>query len=265
MRDELEAEQARLGLRKIKADHGRLDEEEEERARRKRQQQQAARQERMERELARERAAQEAEERRQREAAEAERRRHRRQIIQQVKQKVMGWAWTKVPFAVTIPEEAESRAFTEIERELADLPVEETSERELVDAAERMLDRVYKPAIDAQRREQEARRREAEEARRMEEKKRRLVEHGRTYAQDRFNEEGIDALYSLGAMLKLPTALEDQLTGTESRAQVEQAVEEILAPELKHLKREAAERQRRSENGRNAISSPTDGASPTGS
>lgn len=245
--DELQAERAKLDLRKIKAEHRRLDEDEAERARQARERKEAARQQAEAEALAREQARLEAEERQRREAAKAAHARQRREIIQRVKGRVMDWAWTKIPLMVTIPRETEARARAEIERELAGLPVEEIPESELVAIAEGVRDKCYRPMVEAHRRQEEEerqKRREAEaEERRGEAATTQLVAHGKRYAEDRLDAEGVQGFERLGITRRIGAALDREIEGTESTRDVEELVEGLLAPEIKQVRRQAEERQ----------------------
>src|SRR5260370_21878804 len=110
------------------------------------------------------RAEAEAEERRRREEATDALRQKRRQIIQRVKDQVIG-RW--VPFGYTMPPETKARALKDMEHELSGLAVEDLPESELVAIADGMRDKHDGPVMQAQ---DEAKR--LEEQRRREEKRR---------------------------------------------------------------------------------------------
>ncbi len=240
--DEVRAERGKLDLRKTKMEHQRLDQEERDRAQR---------------------------EQAERERVEAEDSKRfttelRRGLIQRVKGRVAtSWAHGR-----QIPAEVKTQALQAVEEALGGIAVDLPDDEILglakaawggvvkawensVDAAEELERRKRHEAAEAkaaeERRQEAARLREWEAARRLEEKKQSLVKHCRDYLQTRLNEEEVDPLYQLGPLLSVPKALENEITGTESRAQVEELTEEILGPELKRLKREATARQQREE------------------
>ena len=86
------------------------------------------------------------EKRRQGEAAEA-RKQKRRQLVQRVKDRVVGQCRS---LGYTIPAETKAQALRDIERELSALPVDELPEWELVQLAEGNRDRLYGPVMRAQ-------------------------------------------------------------------------------------------------------------------
>lgn len=205
------------------------------------------------------------EQRRQQEAAEALKQK-RRQIIQRIKDQVVG-RWSSPGY--TIPAEIRARVLTEIERELAARAVEELAEWELVALAEGFRDQHYRPVIEAQdeanrleehrrREEQEQQRnrvrqdadraeRQREEAPRVaaqgasteqarppdEERASALLEHGTDFACDALQEVAdLDPRDRRSILRRVKGALQADLTGTESERAVEARVEEILDEEL---------------------------------
>ncbi len=232
--DELQAERAKLDLRRVKGEHHRLDEEERERGRHRREEQEAARRERIEQELAREQARLEAEERQAREAAEAERQRQRRKIIQRTKDHVDS---AYAEGLIRVPEDVRGAMLAEVEQVLAGMPVDELSFSEVARYAEGIREKHYRPVVEAHRRQEEAERRRAAA-------KAHLAAHGQRYAEDRLDAEGIQGFARLGITLGFGSTLDRELDGTESTRDVEELVEGLLAPEIKRVRREAEERRR---------------------
>lgn len=187
------------------------------------------------------------EKRRQDEAAEA-RRQKRRQVIQRVKERVVG-QWRSAGY--TIPAETKARALTDIERELSAPPVDELPEWELVQLAEGVRDQRYGPVMRAQddaprledqrRREaQEASRRVAErqahEARERQQAEARaaaLVQYGLDFAYEALQEVGdLDEQEQQRLLERVERDLGDQFTGGESKRDVQGLVDTILDEEL---------------------------------
>jgi len=187
------------------------------------------------------------EKRRQDEAAEA-RRQKRRQVIQRVKERVVG-QWRSAGY--TIPAETKARALTDIERELSALPVDELPEWELVQLAEGVRDQRYGPVMrahddaqaleDQRRREaQEASRRVAErqanEARERQQADARaaaLVQYGSDFAYEALQDVGdLDEQEQQRLLQRVERELADQLTGGESKRDVQGLVDTILDEEL---------------------------------
>ena len=187
------------------------------------------------------------EKRRQDEAAEA-RRQKRRQVIQRVKERVVG-QWRSAGY--TIPAETKARALTDIERELSALPVDELPEWVLVQLAEGVRDQRYGPVMRAQddaqaledqhRREaQEASRRVAErqanEARERQQADARaaaLVQYGSDFAYEALQDVGdLDEQEQQRLLQRVERELADQLTGGESKRDVQGLVDTILDEEL---------------------------------
>jgi hypothetical protein len=78
----------------------------------------------------------------------AERRaRQRRELIQSVKQETVGYSSWQHP---TIPAEVKAEALQEIERKLSALPLDELSRHEVVQIAEGIRDRLFRPVLEAQ-------------------------------------------------------------------------------------------------------------------
>ncbi len=205
------------------------------------------------------------EKRRKQQAAEALKQR-RRQIIQRIKDQVVG-RWRSPHY--TIPAETKARALMEVERELSARAVEELSEWELVALAEGIRDKHYRPVMEAQdeaKRLEEHRRREEqeqqlnrlradadraerqrEEARRaaeqrasqerapqqQEERVSELLEHGTDFACDALQEvDDLDPRDRRTILQRVERELEEGLTGKESERAVEARVDKILDEEL---------------------------------
>ena len=220
LRQQVTAGRLRLQLREVEdaqAERDRLGEAKE----RERQQQaeQKAAAERMaarDRENAQRLAEDKRRERERREAAENQLRQRRREIIQAVKHQVVErWVAPILGRA-----DLKARALQDIERELAELPVEELPHGELVLIAEGVRDRIYRAALDAERVSQER------AARRQQ-----LIQHGCDYASTELREaEGIP----LTEIWTIERRVREELTGIEgdeTAADIEDWVDEILDDE----------------------------------
>jgi hypothetical protein len=190
----------------------------------------------------------EAHEKRRREEAAAARKQKRRQLIQRVKDQVVGQYRSS---GYTIPAETKARALTDIERELSALALEELPEWELVQLAEGIRDQLYGPAMRAQdeaQRVEDQRREEAQEASRRvteqranEDRERQqakarasaLVRYGTTFADDALQDvEDLDEPEQQRILQRVELDLEQQLTGGESKRDVQGRVDQILDEEL---------------------------------
>ena len=187
------------------------------------------------------------EKRRQDEAAEAKKQK-RRQVIQRVKERVVG-QWRSAGY--TIPAETKARALTDIERELSALPVDELPEWELVQLAEGVRDQRYGPVMRAQddaQRLEDQRRREAQEAsRRVAERQANearerqqadaraaaLVQYGSDFAYEALQDVwDLDEQEQQRLLQRVERELADQLTGGESKRDVQGFVDRTLDEEL---------------------------------
>ncbi len=204
-------------------------------------------------------ALREAEEFLRREAAER-RARQRRAQIQSVKEETVGYGSSQHP---TIPAEVKAEALQEIERKLLALPhVDELPRRELVQIAEGIRDRLFRPVLEAReaaqqraraaeekarqqaRAEEEARRRanieeeaahrrEEEAAREQAEAKRRLLERGMSVADRELRADpDLDPGERGDIRARVQSVLEEELTGEESKEEVEDLVDDILDDEF---------------------------------
>src|SRR5882724_6948777 len=197
-------------------------------------------------------ALREAEEFLRREAAER-RARQRRALIQSVKEEVVGYGSSQHP---TIPAEVKAEALQEIERKLSALShIDELPRRELVQIAEGIRDRLFRPVLEAQetarqraqaeqdearqraRADEEARRRAKieEEAARQQaeaaaqeraEAKQRLVERGMFFAD---RELRADPDLDPGDIRTwVQSVLKEELSGAESNEEVNDLVNQLI-------------------------------------
>lgn len=165
-----------------------------------------------------------------RESLERARGAGRRQIIQRVKDEVLGWrAWGDAE----IPAEVKARALQEIERELSALPVEELPRHELVQIAEGARDRVYRPAVQEREAARKREERAEEEARNRTERKRALIQRGVTYARRELaGAEGLHYADRLRIRSAVERRLQQEISGQESETQVRELVDLVLDEEL---------------------------------
>lgn len=191
------------------------------------------------------------EKRRKEEAAEA-RKQRRRAIIQRVKDRVIGQWWS---LRYAIPAETKAQALVDLDRALTALAVDELPERELVQIAEGIRDRIYGPVIraqdDAQRLEQQRRQevqlqpRPAAEQRAREAHQGQQAEEARTLGKQRLlrdalglarqaldDVEDLDPRDRQEILAEVQRELEAALTGSESKRDMEARVDEILDAEL---------------------------------
>jgi hypothetical protein len=176
-----------------------------------------------------------------RRAAADRRARQRRELIQSIKEEVVGYRSSQHP---TIPAEVKAQAAQEIERKLSALPLDELPRRELVQIAEGGRDRLFRPVLEAQeaarqraRAEEEARRQakvEEEAARRLmgdaarerAQAKRRLVEHGMSVADRELRmDSDLDPAERCEIRARVQNALQEKLSGAESKEEVDDLVD----------------------------------------
>ena len=199
-------------------------------------------------------AFREAEEFLRREAAER-RARQRRAQIQSVKEETVGFGSSQHP---TIPAEVRAEALQEIERKLSALPhVDERPRRELVQIAEGIRDRLFRPVLEAQetarqraraeqdearqraRADEEARRRakveeaahQRAEAAALEraEAKHRLVERGMSVADRELRADpDLDPGERRDIREWVQSVLKEELSGAESNEEVNDLVNDLL-------------------------------------
>src|SRR5712692_10562730 len=185
----------------------------------------------------------EAEEFLRREAAER-RARQRRAQIQSVKEETVGFGPSQHP---TIPTEVRAEALQEIERKLSALPhVDELPRRELVQIAEGIRDRLFRPVLEAQeatrqraRADEEARRKakveeaahQRAEAAALEraEVKQHLVERGMSVADRELRADSdLDPGERRDIRTWVQSVLKEALSGAESNEEVKDLVNHLL-------------------------------------
>lgn len=165
-----------------------------------------------------------------RESLERERGAGRRRIIQRIKDEVLGWrAWRYGE----MPAEVKARTLQEIERELSALPVEELPRHELVQIAEGVRDRVYRPAVQEREAARKREKRAEEEARSRPERKRALIQRGVAYARRELADaEGLYYADRLRIRSAVERRLQQEISGQESETQVRELVDLVLDEEL---------------------------------
>jgi len=230
VRSELAAETARLRLRQVQAAHKALDE-------RQREERDRAYAEALDRLQAERKTAEEARDRRRRGEAEAGRAQRRREIIQRVKARVIeGW-WS---LRYTIPPEVKGQALQQIEQALSALAVDELPWGELLQIAEGIRDRHYRPVMQAedaakaetqararQTREEQARREQAVRA--LTEKKHTLLQHGVEFVTADLEEHAeLEPSERREIVDQVGRELEQELTGQESEDEIEELVDQKL-------------------------------------
>ena len=162
-------------------------------------------------------------------------------VIQSVKNRVIGSYWS---VGHTIPSETKAQALAAIERELSELPVDQLPRSEVEMIAEGIRDHFYKPVIQAQQRA-----REDEERRRNQASQRRtLIAGGIARANHALRQQGdLDSSTRLNLEGKTKRALEQEVDGSESEADVQARVDDLLAEHLE------AAREVRREQGRQRL------------
>lgn len=147
----------------------------------------------------------------------------RRVKIQSLKDQVIGSWWS---LGHTIPSETKSQALVAIEQELSRLPVDQLPRSELVAIAEGIRDQIYKPVLQAQQRAREEEERRRHHAR----QKTNLVAFGGTHANQTLRQqEDLDGWTRLDLEQKVKQALEQDLDGSESEADIKAWVDDFLA------------------------------------
>jgi hypothetical protein len=194
-----------------------------------------------------------------RRAAAEQRARHRRELIQSAKDETVGSGSWRHP---TIPAEVKAEALQEIERTLSKLPLHELPRHEVVQIAEGVRDRLFRPVLEAQeatrrrvqaeeqgarqraRAEEEALRQatvkekaapRAEEQAALEraEVKRRLLERGMSVADRELRADPeLDPGERDDIRARVQSVLTAELSGEESKEEVEALVDDILDEEF---------------------------------
>jgi len=248
---QVRAEEARLRLREIQGAHRELDDREQTRAAREHEQRESAEQARRDEIAVRERARLEAEDKRRREAAEAARQRRRRELVQWAKDALV----SSSVGLVEIPEEVRAEARQGIERALGGMPLEELPQGEIRELAEGVWRRVTRPIVqaaeEAKRREEEQRRREREERQRAWEAEAQrarargaAIERGKAYAEAELRGQGLGWSDEWAIMREVETALERQVAGKESQAELEKIVDGVLDARLGELEKQHRARRK---------------------
>ncbi len=250
VRQEVDAEVARLELRQVKHAHEELDAQAAERKRREKEARAAEiaarKAEAAGREKARAQAKAEETERQRREERESEERRRRQEVAAERRRRLQ-WAKDRAiassPYG--IPAALKATAMVAIERELASLPLDELEWREIRTIAEGVCDRIYAPHVEAEKRTAEEKRaaqqRESQAAWakvahdvELSSKRADLIYKGLAYADRELEAERQDGLSwsdSYLARAAVAAALE-RLTGKEDSETVEDFVEDVLEREL---------------------------------
>jgi|SRR5262245_38766209 len=146
--------------------------------------------------------------------------RKRRDLVQQVKHAAMtGWS-PPYPYLAP-PTELEAEGLLQIERQLSALPIDEIPKQELIEIAQGIRDRVYRPYFERQK-----------ERHKLEAQKRAFVRLGREYAEEQLKLAELDYFEQQDVLKAIEETLEDEVTGEERRAEVRDLVDEILDDEL---------------------------------
>ncbi len=162
-----------------------------------------------------------------------------RPIIQQVKNQVIESWWS---FGHSIPAETKAQALVAIEQELSRLPVDQLPRSELVTIAEGIRNRLYQPVI--QRQEQA---REAEERKRNQARQRTiLIAAGAAHANRILRQQqDLDGSTRLDLEQQVKRALEREVNGSETEAEVQAQVADLLALQLEPIKSKRREQARK--------------------
>lgn len=161
-----------------------------------------------------------------------------RSIIQQVKNQVIESWWS---FSHSIPAETKAQALVAIEQELSGLPVDQLPRSELLTIAEGIRNRLYEPAIQ---RQQQAR--EAEERKRNQARQRTiLIAVGAAHVKRILRQQqDLDGWTRLDLEQQVKRALEREVNGSETEAQVQAQVADLLALQLEPIKSKRREQAR---------------------
>ena len=207
-----------------------------------------------------------------RRAAGERRAQQRRELIQSVKGETVGSSSWQHP---TIPAEVKAEALQEIERRFSRLPLDELPRHEVVQIAEGVRDRLFRPVLEAQeatrrraRAEEEARRQATDDeeaprrgeaaARERAEANRRLLEHGMSVADRELRADPELEPGERGDIRAwVQSVLKEELSGEESQEEVEDLVNDILDEEF-------AEEDEEDEEGEGADDVDEDDVDPDG-
>ncbi len=169
-----------------------------------------------------------------------------RLTIQSVKKQVIDSWWS---LTHTIPSETKAQALVAIEQELSRLPVDQLPRSELVAIAEGVRDRFYQPVIQAQQRAQQEEERKRNQAR----QRTVLIASGVAHANGILRQQqDLDGWIRLDLELNVKRTLEQEIHGSESEADIQARIDDILAQQLQPIetKRREKARQRLIEHGR---------------
>lgn len=220
LQQRITAEQLRLKLRELEEAHRELDSRtearERERLREVEQHTQAVRAAERERETVRAREEQARQERDQKDAAQRQLKTHRREIIQDVKREAVD-RWVQ---GIFVSGELKAQILQGIEQAMAPLPVTELLRDELIQIARGVRDKLHAQVVEAQ-----------QQVMQLTQKRQRLAEHGLDYARRELQDvEGLDLSERWRIEARVKEELE-HVSGDETRAEIEEWVEEILERE----------------------------------
>jgi hypothetical protein len=155
----------------------------------------------------------------------------RRAAIQAVKNKVIDSWWS---LGHTIPPETKAQALAAIERELSRLPTHDLPRSELVTIAEGIRDGIYGPVLAAQQRAREEEDRQRAQARQRPLRIAASALHATRWLRQH---PDLDGRTRIDLERTVRQALEKELDGSESEADVQTRVEEILADALRPIQK----------------------------
>jgi hypothetical protein len=163
----------------------------------------------------------------------------RRAAIQAVKTEVLDSWWSLRP---PVPAEIKAQALAAIERELSRLPADELPRSELVTIAEGIRDRIYAPVLAAQQRAREEEKRQ--QAHTLQRPLR--IAAGALHATRWLGQHPeLDGRTRTELERTVRQALDRELDGSESDADVQTRVEEILEEAVKPIQKARREAVRR--------------------
>lgn len=161
-----------------------------------------------------------------------------RPIIQQVKYQVIE-CWRS--FSHSIPAETKAQALVTIEQELSRLPLDQLPRSELVTIAEGIRDRLYQPVIQRQEKAREAEERKRNQAR----QRTILIAAGAAHANRILRQQlDLDGWTRLDLEQQVKRVLEREVNGTETEAEVQAQVDDLLALKLEPTKSKRREQAR---------------------
>lgn len=163
----------------------------------------------------------------------------RRAAIQAVKTAVLDSWWS---LRHRVPAEIKAQALAAIERELSRLPTDELPRSELVTMAEGIRDRIYAPVLAAQQR---AREEETRQQAQTLQRPLRMAAGARHATRWLGQHPELDGLTRIDLERRVRQALDRELDGSESDADVETRVEEILEEALKPIQKARRQTVRR--------------------